>query len=187
MNVIDFIVENNQSICNIFTAISTIFTAAICFVTCKTYNAQFKQIKAQELPNLKVLTINSIKSDTGKSPSLYDGSYCRIIKGENILRDTIPEFEFQNKQIEHGYIEEIESHIGNNETYFTYFGGKPFLMVIHASSKEQFIVDHSNVIINFHNYEATISALSIESFSVYYKSEKNTEPITFQGNIYIIK
>lgn len=153
------------------------------FVTYRTYDAQFKQIKNQELPNLKILSINSIKSDTSKSPSLYDGSYCRIVKGSTISKEIIPEFDFNNEQIERGFINEIESHIGNSETYFTYFGNNPYLMITHASSKENFIVDHSNVVIKLHNYGSTISALSIESFTAYYKPESNIEPITFQGNI----
>ncbi|WP_304528276.1 hypothetical protein [Romboutsia ilealis] len=92
-------------------------------------------------------------------------------------------FNYKDEKIENGFIKEIESHIGNNETYFTYFGSHPYLMIVHASSKERYIVDHSNVIIKLHNYGATISALSIESFTVYYTPKQNIEPITFQGDI----
>lgn len=176
---------NNISI--ILSALSLAVSTALYLVTFKTYNAQLKQIKNQELPNFKVLSIDAKKSYPDKNPSLYDGSYCRIVKGESTAKETInghlPVFNFENEQIEPGFIEEIESHIGKNETYFTYFGNNPYLMIVHASSKERYIVDHSNVGIKLHNYGSTISALSIESFTAYYTSEQNIDPITFQGDI----
>ena len=177
--------KNNLSI--ILSTLSLIVSFILCFVTFKTYNAQLKQIKNQELPNFKILSIDAIKSYPNNNPSLYDGSYCRIIKGEPIkehtLNGNLAVFDCQNEQIEPGFIEEIESHIGKNETYFTYFGTKPYLMIVHASSKERYIVDHSNVIITLHNYGAKISALSIKSFTAYYNLEQNINPITFQGDI----
>ncbi len=52
--------KNNLSI--ILSTLSLIVSFILCFVTFKTYNAQLKQIKNQELPNFKILSIDAIKS-----------------------------------------------------------------------------------------------------------------------------
>jgi hypothetical protein len=164
--------------------IAMLISAFVYHITFKTYNAQLEQIINQELPNLKILTIGARKNYINMPATLYNRVYCRILKGEATnkytFNDNIPIFDIEDEQIETGFIEEIESHIGNNETYITYFGGDPYLMVIHASSKERYLIEHANVIINLHNYGSTISALSIESFTAYYKNK--LEPIVFQGN-----
>lgn len=159
----------------------------VCYVTFRTYNAQLRQLNKQELPNLKILAIDVLKNMPGQPPSVKNGEYCRIVKGESTsdytLKGNMPIFDFQNEDIEYGFIEEIESHVGKNDAYFTYFAEKPYLMIVHASDKNRFIVDHSNVIIRLHNYGTTISALSIESFIAYYKREYGIPPITFFGDI----
>ena len=113
--------------------------------------------------------------------------YCRIKSGNsnsNISLDgNIAVFDAENKMIEDGFIEEIKSHIGENNTYFTYFGEKPYLIINHAFDKKRFIVDHSNTIIKLHNYGAKISSLSIESFIAHYRINDVTKKISFYGDI----
>ena len=72
--------NNIEIICDILTSISTLFTAIICYVTCKTYNAQFKQIRKQSLPNLQILSIKYSKSNPNDT-NLSNGRHCRIKRG----------------------------------------------------------------------------------------------------------
>jgi len=148
---------------------------------------QMKEILKHRLPNLQILSIESTKSNPN-NPSLIDGSNCRILEGHSTanvsLNRTIATFNSSDSNIEAGFIDEIKTHIksGCNDTYLTYFFEKPYLIVNHASKKDRFIVDHSNVKITFHNYGASISALSIEEFKVYFKPEMDIEILTFKGN-----
>lgn len=173
----------------IISIISLIFLGLTYFTTHKTYNAQLKQIQNQELPNLRILSVESHKSHYNSSDSIYDGKYCRIFYGDassvNIsLNENIAVFDANNPntEIESGFIDEVKSHIGDNNAYFTYFGTKPYLILNHASNHDRFIIDHSNVKLTLHNYGAKISALSIKEIIVHYKSEMNVEPTIFYGN-----
>jgi len=167
----------------IISILSFIISFFTCFITVRTYNAQFKQIKNQELPNLKILSIVSNKSESNDSKALSENKYCRIIKNSGTDKNEMAVFTSDDEEIENGFIYEIESHIGKNNVYFTYFNQNPFLVINHASDKKKYVVDHCNVIISLHNYGATISALSIESFTAYYKASKDIEKIFFRGNI----
>lgn len=174
----------------ILPAISAIFTGIVCFITYRTYNEQFKQMRNAKLPNLKILSVESYKSKYGSSDSLYDDKYCRMFYGESTanisLDDNIATFDLEKPevcaQIEDGFIEEIQSHIGKNNAYFTYFGSKPYIIINHASNKESFIIDHSNVKITLHNYGAIISAISIESVIVFSNPGMNIDPLKFDGD-----
>lgn len=181
--------ENLGLISLTISLISLIFVGLTYFITHKTYNAQLKQIQNQELPNLRILSVESFKSQYNLSDSVYDGKYCRIFNGDastvNIsLNENIAVYDANdpNTKIEGGFIDEVKSHIGDNNAYFTYFGAKPYLILNHASNSDRFIIDHSNVKLTFHNYGTKISALAIKEIVVYYKSEMNTEPITFYGD-----
>ncbi len=177
--------NSNNSNRSIIPALSLIVSIVLCLFSVMIYSAQFKQIENQNLPNLKIISVISNKSHPSDS-SLYDGKYCRIYSGESTsnlsLDGLMPIFDAEDEQIEEGFIDEIKAHIGENDTYFTYFGFQPYLIINHASSQENFIIDHSNVKITLHNYGAKISALSIESLTVYFKSNIATEPLTFYGN-----
>lgn len=167
--------------------LSFLASLAVYFITYRTYSAQLKQMHNKELPNFKIIAVESHINHQTENISVYDGVYCRIYSGESTsnisLNENLAVFDAQKENIEDGFIEEIKSHIGENNTYFTYFGGKPYLIINHALSKERFIIDHSNVIIKLHNYGATISALSIESFIAHYKSNDAIQKIIFNGNI----
>lgn len=173
-----------NNICDILASASTIFTALICWVTCRTYNAQFKQIREQALPNLQILSIEYNKSDPN-TPSIEDGKHCRIYKGKSIadidIENNIAIFESTNKQIEYGFIKEIESHIGQKDAYFTYFNSKPHLIMNHAKDINSYIIDHSNTKITMHNYGAAICALSVESITIIFK-DSTIEDLILYGD-----
>jgi len=182
MKTPDFITINN--VCNILTAASTVFTAIICFITCKTYNAQFKQIRNQSLPNLQILSIVYNKSDPN-FPDLSNGRHCRIYKGDSTakisIENNIATFNTSDSSIENGFIEEIESHINCKDAYFTYFKAKPYLILNHATDINSYIIDHSNTKITLHNYGAEISAMSIKLITVKY-TDKSTPDLVLHGN-----
>lgn len=179
----------------ILSILTLIFVGKTYFVTRKTYDAEFEQIRTnleqinkQKLPYLKLLSVDTYKSKYNSSDSVYDGKYCRIFKGESITKISLNEsmaifdVEDPDSKIENGFIDEIKSHIGKNDAYFTYFGAKPYLILNHASNRDRFIIDHSNVVLTLHNYGATINAMSVKKIVIYYKPEMNIEPTTFHGN-----
>lgn len=182
MKIIKYIFENLNIVSLILSILSVLFTFLTYLVTNRTYNAQFEQINNQKLPNLRILAIETTKSHPGIS-NIYDGTYCRVYKGDsssNIsLDNNIATFSADDKQIEAGFIEEIESNIGKENVYFTYFGSNMYLIINHATSSDRFILDHSNTKITLHNYGATISAMAIDSLVVYYKPEMNLKELTF--------
>lgn len=173
----------------ILPAISAIFTGIVCFITYRTYNEQFKQMRNATLPNLKLLSVN-VKKSNSDTPVLSDGSYCRIFYGNSAnymnLNQKIATFNADDSRIENGFIDEIKSnidlHINKSNAYFTYFNSKIFLIANHATDKDSFIIEHSNVKMEFHNYGAPISCLSIKSLVVFYKPNMNLEKLFFYGN-----
>lgn len=177
--------ETNDRNSFIISVISLIFSIVLCIVTVILYLKQYKQIQKQNLPNLRIISVISDKSDS--TSSINDGTYCRIFSGESeinlSLNGQMAVFDAKDEKIEEGFIDEIQSHIGKNDTYFTYFGLQPYLIINHATSKENFIIDHSNVKITLHNYGATINSMAIDSLTVYYKPNMNIEPFTFYGDI----
>lgn len=168
----------------IISIISLLFSGLTYFVTYKTYNAQFKQIRNQNLPNLKILSMSCTKSNP-QSSTVNDGSYCRIYNGESSsdisINGSMAIFNSEDNSIEPGFIKEIKSNM-NKKVYFTYVDGKPYIIANHATNIKRFIVDHSNTKITFHNYGAKISALSIEKLNIYYKPEMNLDILTLEGN-----
>ena len=183
MKIPDFITFDN--ICNTLTAISSVATAIICCVTCITYYAQFKQIRNQSLPNLQILSIEYSKSDPNV-PDLYDGKHCRIKKGSTKadieINNNIASFDASDKQIEDGFISEVESHIiDRKDAYFTYFGSKPHLILNHATDSNSYIIDHSNTKITLHNFGADMCAMSVESITVKY-TDPDSNDLILSGN-----
>lgn len=180
-----FPINYHFNLVDIITCLILLFTAIISY---KVYSIQKEQTQKQRLPYLKISSVISEKS-TPDIHSVYNNLYCRIYNGEtknsivNLdLDGNMKVFSANDEQIEPGFIDEIKSHIGKNDVYLTYFGSKPFLVVNHASNPDNFIIDHCTVKISLHNYGATIDSISIESLTVYYKSDLNIEPFTFDGN-----
>ena len=171
--------NNIEIICDILTSISTLFTAIICYVTCKTYNAKFKQIRKQSLPNLQILSIKYSKSNPNDT-NLSNGRHCRIKRGSTKadinISNNIASFESTDKQIEDGFISELESHISNhNDAYFTYLGSYPYLILNHATDNNSYIIDHSNTQITLHNFGAVMCAMSVKSILVEYNDPESKD------------
>jgi len=185
MTIVKHIIENLDVVSLIVSIMSVMFAGLTYCVTRRTYNAQLEQIKNQESPNLRILSIETTKSHPDIS-GVNDGAYCRIYSGtstSNIsLDNNIATFSAEDKQIESGFIEEIKHHIGKKNVYFTYFGSNTYLIFNHATSTDRFIIDHSNAKITLHNYGVTISALSIKSLVIYYKPEMDLKSLTFNGD-----
>lgn len=178
------LINNVDFLSLIISLFALIFTGLTFFVTYRTYNAQLNQLKKQNLPNLKLLSMSCNKSNPDSS-KVNDGSYCRIYNGESSsdisINGSMAVFQSNDINIEPGFINEIKSNM-HKSVYFTYVEGKLYLVANHATNPERFIVDHSNTKITFHNYGAKISALSIEKLKIYYKPEMNLDVLTLEGN-----
>ena len=109
--------NNIEIICDILTSISTLFTAIICYVTCKTYNAQFKQIRKQSLPNLQILSIKYSKSNPNDT-NLSNGRHCRIKRGSTKadinISNNIASFEYVYQNFEIAMIYERINSIADS-------------------------------------------------------------------------
>jgi hypothetical protein len=182
--MINSIHDNIDIIGLIFSALSLLISSLIYFITYRTYNAQFEQIKKQKLPNFRILSIEFNKSHPDSS-NIYDGKYCIIYKGYSSndieLNKLMATFKSDDEQIETGFIEEIESHLEKTDVYFTYYGTKPYLIANHTTAKDKFIIEHSNTKITLHNYGAIISTLSIESLTVSYSLDMDKKDLFFHG------
>lgn len=177
-------IHNNIDISLIVSAFSLLISVLTYFVTYRTYNAQLEQIKKQKLPNFRILSIEYSKSHPNTT-NINDGKYCIIYKGYSIndieLNKIMATFNYNDAQIENGFIEEIESHLEKTNVYFTYYDTKPYLIANHATTKDKFIIEHSNTKITLHNYGAIISTLSIESLKVSYSPIMDKKDLIFQG------
>lgn len=188
-NIYELSIENIRDIISILIPFIALIVSICSFIsTNKTSRLQREVLEKQKLPNLTILSIETTKSNPQTS-SVKDGSHCRIYEGspetDISLNNSMATYKSTNTDIDLGFINELKTHITRNkkDVYLTYFFSKPYLMIQHATDPNDFIIDHSNVKITFHNYGAIITALSIERFKVYYNPEIEFESQTFEGMI----
>lgn len=123
---------------------SLLISFIVCIFTVILYYSQYQQIQNQNLPNLKILSVISDKSYP-TTASIYEGKYCRIYSGETTsnlsLDGMMAVFNVEDEQIEEGFIDEVKSHIGKNDIYFTYFGLQPYLIINQATSQDNSLLN----------------------------------------------
>lgn len=180
LNRLDRIVKIVEIVSAIATIFFGIFTIKSYFVTRQINNIQLKimenqlkEMSTKELPNLKIVSVESHKHQ--ENSTIYDGTYCFLYKAtSNQNLEGLPSFKIRDLVNETAFFNEIESRIDEKScqptVYLTYFGSKPFLVLNCATDKNNYDIAHSNVKITFYNYGAVVSAISVKSLVIYYNN-----------------
>lgn len=172
----EFIMDMLEFILKIASIISSVVAIKLYFVTRRINIAQEKIMRKQILPNLRMSAVKSYKHT--KKSNIYDGTYCYIYCNNTSTR--LDKFSFYIKEnlissndIK-AFFDEIESRMEKaryrGNVYFTFFDKKLFLILNQGTKKDDYTIAHSNVEITFENCGEAISAIGIESFTIYFNN-----------------